>query len=385
MDKYEHKDPASSGANDGYIWIDPEIGYVPDTTDYSRISYDPDTDPDWREPTPKSKSKAPRRQAFRLMTGDEIDALPDPEWLIEGILPADSLTVLYGPPGSKKSFLALDWGSCLATGLDWCGHPVKQGDVVYIAAEGASGLPKRRAAWRLARKRDPKALLFQLRPVDISDPATVCDFIAAIRTKRSNPRLIIIDTLARNFVGDENSAKDMNAFVAGCDALRAAFPGCAVVVVHHTGWKKGHERGSSVLRGAADCEIEVRGKSDERTGYFDCVKSKDAEPFKRIFLEVAPTGPSIVLEYSAVGPIPSEPAAKAARPNASDAAILKALKASPDGATYGQLSAKSGVKERTLTRRLEVLKDAKKVAKDEATGIYKLTDMSGQLSVNSAT
>ena len=42
---------------------------------------------------------------FTLLTTDELEALPDPEWLIEGILPSGGLGVLYGQPGAGKSFL----------------------------------------------------------------------------------------------------------------------------------------------------------------------------------------------------------------------------------------------------------------------------------------
>ena len=51
--------------------------------------------------------------------------------------------------------------------------------------------------------------------------------------------LVIIDTLARTLPGDENSAADMGRFVAGCDDLRRAARGIAIV--HHEG--KTHGRG----------------------------------------------------------------------------------------------------------------------------------------------
>ena len=49
----------------------------------------------------------------------------------------------------------------------------------------------------------------------------------------AHPVLIVIDTLARNFGGDENSSADMGAFVRNVDQLRAKW-GATTLVVHHT-------------------------------------------------------------------------------------------------------------------------------------------------------
>ena len=55
-------------------------------------------------------------------------------------------------------------------------------------------------------------------------------------------RLIILGTLARCFGGsDENAAKDMGAFIQGCDTSKAVTQ-TSVLIVHHSG--KGQERGA---------------------------------------------------------------------------------------------------------------------------------------------
>src|ERR1700744_6409506 len=77
----------------------------------------------------------------------DLLALPDPEWLIEGILPQGGLAVLYGPPGAGKSFLALDWSMSVDRGREWSGRQVRQGAALYICAERTSGLKQRVGAW----------------------------------------------------------------------------------------------------------------------------------------------------------------------------------------------------------------------------------------------
>jgi hypothetical protein len=198
----------------------------------------------------------PRRvNRFKLLTLDEIAELPPPEWLIADLVPKDGLVMLYGEPSVGKSFVALDWALSVAEGVPWLGHDVQQGEVVYIYAEGVRGLDQRAKAWLKTHNRvgSPR---FRALPmaVTIADADERREFIEAVRSASEHPRLIIIDTLARNFgTGNESLAQDMNNFVSGCDELRNEFPGATILVVHHSGkdQKKG-ARGSLALQGATD-------------------------------------------------------------------------------------------------------------------------------------
>ncbi len=73
-----------------------------------------------------------------------------------------------------------------------------------------------------------------------------------------------MDTLARcSGDGDEDSTKDMNAFVRGCDWLKAAFPNCTVLVLHHCGWEGTRSRGARSWVGALDTNIRIHRKTDD--------------------------------------------------------------------------------------------------------------------------
>jgi hypothetical protein len=85
---------------------------------------------------------------FRLLSDTDIELMPDPVFLIDGVLVQNSLAVLYAPWASFKSFLALDWALCLATGLPWGNRLVIQSNVLYMAGEGAAGMKNRIAAWK---------------------------------------------------------------------------------------------------------------------------------------------------------------------------------------------------------------------------------------------
>jgi len=183
-----------------------------------------------------------------------------PSWLIKGYLEQDSLAVLFGPPGSGKSFTALALCMAIATGSTWNGQPVEHGVVVYLAGEGHAGLRRRLKAWLQHYNHPaPETLILSINalPLDEHNLKKCTTGAQAAADRAGLPvRLFVIDTLARHLVGDENSATDMGAFIRIADSLKAAFPGSAVLIVHHTSKAdRDSGRGSSSLKGAADCEI----------------------------------------------------------------------------------------------------------------------------------
>ena len=186
-------------------------------------------------------------------------------WLIWGYLLPGSLCLLFGEPAAGKSLLAIAWAASIATGLDWCGHRVTQGPVVYIAGEGHFGIRRRLKAWALRSGREEelsRAPLFisdrgaaLIEQGSLDEVASAIDTIVAVH---GSPALIVIDTLHRNFgPGDENSTKDMGAFIQVADVLRSNC-GATVLIVHHSGHGSTYRaRGSSALRAAVDTEFKV--------------------------------------------------------------------------------------------------------------------------------
>jgi hypothetical protein len=213
----------------------------------------------------------------------------DPEYLIDELLETDTLGLIFGDPASGKSFVAVDMALSVATGADYHDRPTKQGAVFFIAGEGHNGLARRFNAWAKAHgeKLEGVPLFKSARAAQFLDKqsaAQVSDAVADLAKVHGNPVLIIIDTLARNFgSGDENSTKDMNDFVSAIDKLKANFPNCVVLIVHHCGHgEKQRARGSMALKAALDCEYRVE-KTDE-TLTLTCTKMKDAvEPSPAFF------------------------------------------------------------------------------------------------------
>lgn len=211
-----------------------------------------------------------------------------PEYVVEGLIETDSLGLIFGDPGCGKSFLAADLALCVASGADFHGREVMQGPVLFIAGEGHNGLARRFAAWSKERGVSLKGLpMFKSeRAAQFLDGASaqaVAEAADALAQTHGAPRLIVIDTLARNFgAGDENNTQDMSNFIVAMDDLKARYPRCVVMIVHHSGHQeKNRARGAMALKGALDCEFRV--EKEGREVQLINTKMKDAEPPPDLF------------------------------------------------------------------------------------------------------
>ena len=191
----------------------------------------------------------------QLVTADDLAAMPAPVPLVYGLLNLDTESWLIGAAGSFKSFVALDIAACVGSGQSWQGHRVTQGDVIYIAAEGARGMTLRTRAWQQDRARSMDGVAFLPLPVQVKKTE---DWAALVEVcRRRKPSLIIIDTQHRIMKGlEENSASDFAYVTEALTALRMATGAC-VLVIHHTGRNGQDARGTSAIDGAQDTELKV--------------------------------------------------------------------------------------------------------------------------------
>ena len=221
--------------------------------------------------------------AFEFTRADDLE-LTEIKWVVDDYIEADSLAQVFGDPGGGKSFVAIDLACCVATGKPWHGHEVKQGSVFYIAGEGHNGLARRLKAWQIGNgtslagvplyKSHRAAQLY-----DATEAAVVAESIKQLSAEANCiPSMIVIDTLARNHGGDENSTQDMNAFIQHLDVYLRQPWKCCVMVVHHSGVAdKDRSRGSTALKGALDAEYRCQLDSGTKSIAFESKKMKDAE------------------------------------------------------------------------------------------------------------
>lgn len=234
-------------------------------------------------PVPKARTKGASAHEFARRLGNGRN------YLVKGLLERRSYAVMYGEPSSGKSFLALDLAYHVAAGKPWMDRRVIGGPVLYLAFEGTGGMPKRAAALE-QHYGNLAGVPLAIEPahwnlLDPKDRKAFAERVAEIMTDDfggKSPALIVVDTLARAFRGDENSAQDMGAFNSTIGDLIERTGACGFVL-HHSGKNRGAgARGSSALLGAVDTEIEVDG------GQLKATKQRDVEISAPIGFELRP-------------------------------------------------------------------------------------------------
>lgn len=202
---------------------------------------------------PKPPPPPPPRLADMILNTNQLAAIPQPRPLIPGFLFRDSLTWVGGAPGAYKSFLAVELACHVATGTTWRGHKVSPGRVLYIVAEGKSGIWKRVRAWQKAAGIDAQIDWLPIAPQVGTD---MWEQLIA-HTKDQGYDLILVDTQSRVTVGlDENQAEGSSKVVSHLTRLKDASGAC-VIIVHHLNRGGTNLRGSTVVDGAADTIIEL--------------------------------------------------------------------------------------------------------------------------------
>ena len=225
-----------------------------------------DSEPESEEFTPEPALElVPEESKIRIEPWDTIQDEPV-EWLIQDVLPRKGFSALFGPPGSFKSFVALDIAHSIATGTAWMGKEVATpGAVLYICGEGHGGVGARIRACRLHHRTAPGAKVYVIRhQLNLrSSKEDIQQLHLAITqlVQREDIRfeLVQVDTLARAFGGgNENDSSDMGAFISSLSKIQRLLD-CALMIVHHVGKDitKGL-RGHSSLLGALDTELELQ-------------------------------------------------------------------------------------------------------------------------------
>jgi archaellum biogenesis ATPase FlaH len=210
----------------------------------------------WLDP---EKSPQPRL-IERGFTVKEARVHIDLPYLVKGLFDRGQIIVLWGAPGSGKTFLALHLSCHIGSGATWAGCRVKQGTVLYICAESTqSRLENRVSALRDVRPELATSKVLFV-PVQVNLLQGEVDLMDVIAAAKSLPdiAMVVIDTLSVTFGGgDENSPNDMSRYVSNMKRIKEE-TGAAVLLVHHAGKDESRGmRGHSALLGALDAEFLV--------------------------------------------------------------------------------------------------------------------------------
>jgi hypothetical protein len=224
---------------------------------------------------------------FRL--SDFSGAAPARKWLVQDWLPEGELVALYGPPGSGKSLIALQLSLSIASGSKWLGLDTTKLPVLLVACEDSAEELHRRVE---AVKNDPAcAFIFDdpdtlknwygwprvgfdnvlARPEMAGGRLAAGNFwgelTAQIKLMPEGPKLIVLDTIADIFAGNENERPAVNAFLKTIlGGLRIEFDATVLIVGHPAKSTDSQYSGSTAWDGGVRSRWYMSRYDNEKPG-----------------------------------------------------------------------------------------------------------------------
>lgn len=225
---------------------------------------------------------------FRFYTWNELDQIPEPEMLIDGLLCEGDTAMIYGAPTGGKTFLAINLAMACLAGSEWCGFTVgKPLTVLYATNEGTKKIPHRfgEAGNRAALTPEQRKRLFTVLDLpqlfDPSSTKNVKTFIADFRQRFGDAQLdlLIIDTMRNATTGANlDTGQDTSTVNEAVNVLKNEFD-CTVLLVHHGNKAdKGGPIGSIHIQGHMDLVVKAeKKKKDQDFNKLIFEKVKDEE------------------------------------------------------------------------------------------------------------
>lgn len=199
-----------------------------------------------------------------LRRGEEVLTKEPVTWLVKNWIPNNSFGVIYGAPGSGKSFYAMTLALEVARGGQWLGTEFTEpASVLYIAAERGNVLGERQRAWKQYNSCPIPDTFYEL---ELAPQILTLEHLASLMAvvREIRPRLVIVDTLAQVTEGvNENDGQEWGLVGSAFEEILRATDGGNVIAVHHSGkdTSKGM-RGHSSLNGEITWSIEIRKGQD---------------------------------------------------------------------------------------------------------------------------
>ncbi|MDP2620302.1 MAG: AAA family ATPase [Hyphomicrobiales bacterium] len=177
--------------------------------------------------------------------------VPKREWLVEGLIPAKNVTLLYGDGGTGKSTLMMQLGAAVAAGRDWIGRPVtaaRPKALILTAEDDRDELHRRLADIASFEGLSLSDLGGHLKAISLADHASGATLAATDRNDRLKatplwdelvreiaafrPSFVALDTLTDIFGGNENVRGQVRAFVALLRAAAIQYDAAVLALAH---------------------------------------------------------------------------------------------------------------------------------------------------------
>jgi RecA-family ATPase len=222
------------------------------------------------------------KPVFRTLSMDDIDALPDIEYLVTNLLQKVSVSMIFGESNAGKTFCALHLALCVAYGMDWIGRTVKQGRVLYIYAEGEMGIKPRLQAWRkYYEKPSTSEIAFIPFPVHLLQER---DVLADTIAESEQPyALVVIDPYSMCTIGaNQNDQMEVTRILEVAHDLKQRYQ-CHVLIVHHTNKQDGYN-GAASFKNHVDTMLKLSQTDEHSPVVLHYEKQRDGRKHADILL-----------------------------------------------------------------------------------------------------
>ena len=252
---------------------------IPEVTLQNQINKNPSTDEIYSaflvdEPEPQPQQAQPKL----LTMADAFEYRPPIVWIVEGLIQAGSVNVLYGDSATKKTFVLLDLCMCVSHGAPWLGMATTQSNVFIVDEESGKRRILDRMQWTArGRGYDQTTPVYchSLEGYDLDKPQWYGQLITMLQ--ETSAGLCIIDAMMDVMPGKkENEADEMNPLFRTLRKI-AEDLNVAFIVVHHANKQGGKNdfRGSTAIKGAVDVMIKVESEPGADLIKFTSPKTRD--------------------------------------------------------------------------------------------------------------
>lgn len=248
-----------------------------------------------------------------FFNASELDGKEAPErlWHVQDFIPARTVTILTGDGGTGKSLVALQLAMTTALGNEWLGQPTARGSALFISAEDDRDELHRRLVSLCHANRVTLASLGGLTlcslagedallsvPEGPSKTMRKTPLFDAIEAKVAEyrPSLVVLDTLADLYGGDEINRAQSRQFIGHLRSLALKYNTTILLLSHPSlsGMSRGDgNSGSTAWNNSVRSRLYLRRSNAEEGAAVD----PDARTLEVMKANYGRVGLSLELRY----------------------------------------------------------------------------------------